>query len=120
MKIKLIITLVLTLMLSSLSFAQEEKQEKPKIETVEFRVFGICNECKERIENALDLPGVKFAEWDKESEIVTVIYKTSKIEEDDLHKALVETGHETSKMKPSTEKYQSLPACCQYHDHEKH
>jgi copper chaperone CopZ len=103
--------------------AQEAPAEQPdpaKIVTTEFKVLGNCGECKERIESALDISGIKFAEWDQETEMLTVVYKTSKITEEEIHKALVEAGHETSKMKPEEAKYKALPACCQYHDHEKH
>ena len=110
---------ILAIFIATFSFAQEETQ-LPKINTIEFKVLGICDMCKERIENALDLPGIKFAEWNKETDICTVIYKTSKITEIQIHKALAEAGHETSMLKPTREKYNALPNCCKYEEIEKH
>lgn len=86
-------------------------------QTVEtsFEVKGVCDMCKDRIEEtALRQSGVKFATWDEETQKVTIAYKANKITEDDLHAAIANSGHATSKVDKKKEAYESLPACCQY------
>ena len=55
------------------SFAQQASKKK-NTETVEFEVSGVCKMCKERIENAALIKGVKFVEWSKESQKIKVIF----------------------------------------------
>ncbi|MEM0996164.1 MAG: ATPase [Bacteroidota bacterium] len=75
---------------------------------------GVCLMCKERIENAALIKGVKFAEWDLDSGILKVVYKDWKTSESAIHEALAEQGHETEKVKCTDEQYGQLHACCRY------
>lgn len=95
-------------------------QEKKKVETVSFKVEGICMMCKERIENALSVKGVKKASWDKDSKICEVVYNTKKISEEELHKLLNEAGHDTERKTASKEQYSKIHACCRYREMESH
>ena len=81
--------------------------------TTKFKVEGQCGECKERIEKALDVPGISFAEWNKETKMLTVRYNDKKFQEDDIHKIVSELGYATSKMKANLEAQKKLSACCQ-------
>lgn len=108
----LLLSLLLTLGSSSL-FAQ---QKAPKVQTATFTVTGVCGMCKERIENAALIKGVKSAEWDKQTQILTVIYKTSATDENTIHQAVASHGHDTELVKASDEVYKKLPACCAYRD----
>ncbi len=85
-----------------------------KIDTTTFKVAGVCEMCKERIENASLINGVKFTEWNKESKFLTVIYKPEKVTVEDLHKAVAEYGHDTEKVKSEKKAYEKLPFCCEY------
>lgn len=113
---KKIQTLLIAVLLASstMVFAQGNKK------VASFRVEGVCGECKERIESALDLKGVKVARWDLESSMVEVVYNPTKIEEMDLHKALVAVGHKTDKLDVTPEVYNSLSNCCKYLENKKH
>ena len=84
--------------------------------TEEFRVEGVCKMCKVRIENAALIKGVKSAEWELESSIITVVYKESKISLDEIHQAIAKAGHRTDKLKADPEAYAKLPGCCLYDD----
>ncbi|MEL7533269.1 MAG: cation transporter [Bacteroidota bacterium] len=88
----------------------------PKIATSEFKVEGVCSMCKARIENAATIKGVKFAEWDKETGILKVIYKTKLTSEEAIQKAVAARGHDTENVKSSDETYAKLPGCCSYRD----
>ena len=104
--------IVLLLILSITNgFAQKESN---KITTAEFGVSGVCNMCKERIENAALIKGVKLVEWDKNTKILKVVYKSNKTDELAIQKAIAEHGHDTEKVKATQEAYEKLPMCCEY------
>ena len=99
-------TLTLSLLIiSMLAFA--------KTVTQKITVKGQCGECKERIEKALDIPGVSFAEWNVESKVLTIRYNNSKITEDEIHTLISELGYATDKMEANKEAESKLNKCCQ-------
>ncbi|MBN2484443.1 MAG: cation transporter [Bacteroidales bacterium] len=82
--------------------------------TTKFRVEGVCDQCKKRIENAAYLNGIKHCEWDKETEILTVVYNSDKVSLDAIHKSIAKAGHETEKEEADSVAYSKLPKCCAY------
>ncbi len=82
----------------------------------EFEVEGVCNMCKKRIENAAYISGVKMVSWDKQTHMLRVAYKSSKVSLEEIHKALSDAGHRTSEMAADNEAYSELPHCCMYDD----
>lgn len=98
----------------------EQDKKQPKIQTYEVEVEGVCNECKERIEKAALIKGVRFTEWDKESHTLKVIYRTKQVTTDEIEKAISEAGHNTENFEATDEAYESLPGCCLYKTVEKH
>ena len=104
------IIIVLVALISFNSFAQEEVK---KIE-ITFEVAGTCGMCKTRIEESLDIKGVKFAEWNKETHQCKVIFDPRKISEDEIHQAITKVGHDTDKIKATDEEYNNLHGCCHY------
>ena len=79
-----------------------------------FEVAGVCDMCKDRIENALDVKGVKLATWSIETKICNVTYNSEKITEQQIHKILASVGHDTQKYKASDDVYNNLHHCCKY------
>lgn len=106
--------LIYTLSLLALPLLTQAQDEKNKVETAEFEVKGVCGMCKERIENAALIPGVKQVTWDKESGMLTAIYKPSKVTELEIHQAIAEFGHDTSQVPADSTAYEKLPMCCAY------
>ena len=102
-------------MLNGVSEAQCQKKEK-ETRTIEFQVSGVCKMCKTRIENGALIKGVKKAEYDGEKSLLTVIYRTDKVTEDEIHQAVANIGHDTDKIKATEEAYKKLPDCCAYRD----
>lgn len=98
------------LLFTSSSFGQKT------VET-SFWVGGTCMHCKERIESALDMKGVKYASYELATHTLTVAYKSKKVTEDQIHTALHAIGHDTSKGKCSEEEYGKISNCCKYRDH---
>jgi cation transport ATPase len=112
----LIKTIYISIFLITLILPDEAYPASGDVETAEFKVEGVCGMCKDRIENGALIKGVKKAEWDKETEMLTVIYNPDKVELLDIHKAIAELGHSTEKVKAEETAYNKLPMCCQYDD----
>lgn len=89
-------------------------QSESKWHTVEFKVEGTCDMCKTRIETALDVKGVKFAEWNVDSKMVTVVFRPDKVTEAQLHQILADIGHDTDQKVATDEVYNELHGCCKY------
>ncbi|MAY82999.1 MAG: ATPase [Flavobacteriales bacterium] len=97
------------------TIAQEESNKN--IAETTFEVDGVCEMCKKRIENAvMRAPGVKLAEWNVETHMLKVVYKPSKVNEDELHAAVNAVGHDTEKQKAEDEVYEQIHKCCHYRD----
>ena len=99
----------MSILTSSALYSQNSKKK-----TVEFEVKGVCNMCKNRIENAAYIKGVKFCEWSKETEKLKVVYNPQKVDIDAIHKSIAQAGHSTNKFKANQDTYNKLPACCAY------
>ena len=112
---------IVTLFLCSLlvigfanSSAAQAKAEKGMEQTVSFKVTGICGNCKERIEStALDVKGVKKAEWDIQSDML-VLVGSSKMDKQKVADALAKAGHKSELADADPKGYAKLPGCCQY------
>jgi copper chaperone CopZ len=85
------------------------------IDTVTLQVAGVCEDCKRRIETAsYDVPGVKKATWDIESEILTAIINPKKASRQKIADAVALAGYRSELAQADPKAYQKLPACCQY------
>lgn len=102
------------------AFTETEAQDKNILET-EFKVTGNCSMCQARIHLAASIKGVKKAEWDKNSQMLKVIYRSDKVEIIDIHRSIAKAGHDTSILAAEKQAYDKLPHCCAYRDnHEVH
>lgn len=83
--------------------------------TEKFWVNGNCEMCQARIQKAaLSVKGVKFASWDIESKILTVVFNPDKCTTDDIKKAIAAVGHDNDTYKAPDEVYENLHSCCKY------
>ena len=103
--------LILIAFISSYSFAQTQELKKKEIT---FKVAGNCEMCKSRIEESLDVKGVKFAEWNQKTQMCNVIYDPRKISEEAIHQTIAKIGHDTEKEKAKDDTYDNLHGCCHY------
>ena len=103
---------IIALLISSftISLAQENKD----IATEKVHVSGNCGDCKKRIEKAAYIPGVKRAEWDVDSKILTVIYRPSKTSLNQIETSIAKVGYDAGDIKASDDSYKKLPKCCAY------
>ncbi len=104
-----LLALAILLITSSSVYAQ-----KGNIITDKIKVEGNCSMCKERIEEAAYLPGVKRADWDKDSKTLTITYKSSKVSKQKIEEHIAHAGHDTEDVKADATAYKSLPSCCAY------
>lgn len=108
MKTIKIIATILFALVSQLSFSQNST------DTLRFKVKGNCDMCKETIEDAVDVKGVKSADWNLDTKVITVVYEPARISEDKIHQLIAAAGYETDKKPAVQEAYDDLPGCCQY------
>jgi len=88
-----------------------------KIETIKIKTSSQCDMCKERIEEALAFEkGVKTAELDVETKIVTVTYKKGKTSPEKIRKAISKVGYDADDVAADTKAYAKLDACCKKPD----
>jgi periplasmic mercuric ion binding protein len=80
----------------------------------EFMVYGNCEMCESRIEKAAKVEGVKSADWDQSTKMLTVEYDTEIVELKTIHESIAAAGHDTELAKASDSDYAKLPKCCKY------
>ena len=95
-----------------------------KIDSVKIQTSAQCGMCKDRIEETLAFEkGVKKSELDLETKIVTVYYKSSKTNTDNIRIALTKVGYDADDFMADQKAYVKLPGCCKKPDdpnHESH
>ena len=89
-------------------------QAQSTVTTSTISVKGNCEQCKERIENAADIKGVKNSNWNEKSKIITLTYDTKKVSLEQIEKAIAKAGYETANEKADSNAYKNLPSCCKY------
>jgi periplasmic mercuric ion binding protein len=98
-------------LMSNLSFGQ--KSIESQIQT-----NAQCGDCKERIEGKLNYTkGIKFAELDDQSKIVTVKFDPKKIDLITIKKTIAKIGYNADEEKAAKEDVEKLPKCCQPNGH---
>jgi len=82
--------------------------------TIIFKVNGACEMCKERIEKTLKIRGVRSADWNVDSKMLTLVYSPTIVSLQKVHKIIAEVGHDTELEKAKNAVYNELPECCHY------
>ncbi|MES2133510.1 MAG: heavy-metal-associated domain-containing protein [Bacteroidota bacterium] len=100
------------------TFFSFKVQAQTTVVTSTLSVKGNCDECKERIENAADIKGVKNSVWDETKQAISITYDTKKVSLDQIEKAIAKSGHETTHEKADIKAYNGLPSCCKYQHEE--
>lgn len=91
-------------------------QDNPVME-YSFRVEGACGMCQDRIEEvALKQKGVKSAEWNLASKILTVNLDESKTSISQVRLAIANAGHDNGDFIAPADVYNNLHGCCQYRE----
>ena len=104
---------IFAILLVSITFSGIAQTSK-KYTEINFRVEGNCGMCEKRIENALDIKGVKLADWNVKTKNCRVVFKNTVITEEEIHKIIAKEGHTTEMVKATKEDYDNLHGCCKY------
>jgi len=110
------IILVLSIIFISVSLSAQDK----KVTEAEFKVSGICEMCKSRIEKSVKIKEVKFAKWKKNSKMLKLAYFSNSISSDSLLKRVAAAGHDNEKYKAPDSAYDKLHSCCLYREQSSH
>lgn len=86
--------------------------------TDHFKVFGACEMCKVRIEDAVKLKGVKSADWNVDSKQLTITYNASQVTLEKIQNRILAAGHDLADRKAKEIIYKQLPECCHYREME--
>ena len=97
-------------------FTVNAQQKQNKITEIKFTVRGNCESCKKRIENAADIKGVKFAQWDAKTQKIVVTFRHDKTNEKTIKEAILSSGHDVESDKAPDASYSKLPACCKFRE----
>ena len=81
-----------------------------------FKVFGACEQCKNRIENALKTKGIKKAIWDIDAQLLNLVYDSTEITLNKIENKILAIGHDLENKKAKDIIYKELPACCHYRE----
>ena len=93
--------------------------QSDKIKKIKFQVNGVCEMCKNRIETALDIKGIRLADWNIKTKFCRVKFNSEVISENKIHQLIAKLGHDTSKCKATDEDYNNLYYCCHYNREKK-
>lgn len=106
------VVLLMAILLAAGIFAMDGK-----FDTIKIKTSSQCDMCKERIEEALAFEkGVKTAELDVETKIVTVTYKKNKTTPEKIRKAISKVGYDADDVAADPKAYAKLDACCKKPD----
>jgi copper chaperone CopZ len=111
---KIFILAVLGILFGSCAIFQKAEKK-----TVQISTNAECGMCKERIEGELNyVKGIVFAELDVSSKILTVKYKSNKIQLEDIRKKVTQMGYDADAQNADAKAQSNLPDCCKPGGHE--
>lgn len=96
-----------------LSFTACEAQIK-NAKTENVKIFGNCGMCETTIEKAGNLKKVANVDWNKDNQMATITYDTTKTNQDEILKRIALSGYDSEKFLAPNDVYANLPGCCQY------
>lgn len=97
--------------------AQSDKLERTiGIKTQTIKVYGECDMCKKKIENAaIRVDGIKSAIWDEDTKKLIIKYSVFKKDApENVQRAIASVGYDTEKITATNNSYNALPDCCRY------
>jgi len=98
---------LLSCAIATISFAQKTKTET-------FQVSGNCGMCETKIEKAAKAAGASYAEWNKDTKVITVKYNSSSSNLAKIQQSIADVGYDNAGAKAKDESYDKLHSCCKY------
>ena len=105
--IKVFSILLLCCAIATTSFSQKTKTET-------FQVSGNCGMCEAKIEKAAKAAGATYADWNKDTKVITVKYSSTSSNLAKIQKSIADAGYDNVGVKTTTEAYDKLHDCCKY------
>ena len=105
--LKIFSTVLLCCAIAATSFSQKTKTET-------FQVSGNCGMCEAKIEKAAKAAGATYADWNKDTKIITVKYSSTSSNLAKIQKSIADAGYDNVGVKSTTEAYDNHHACCKY------
>lgn len=102
------LTLVATLIFTGC----DAQIKNAKTETV--TVYGNCGMCKKTIEKAANEKGIVKADWNIDTDQLTVTFDQTKTNTEAILKKVAYAGYDSDSFRAPDETYKKLPECCQY------
>ena len=92
-----------------------EEHQKVELKKEVFTVYGNCGMCERTIEGSLkNVEGVTLADWDKETDQMTVSFNPELISLETIKQKIANVGYDSDTHRTKENVYNSLPGCCQY------
>ena len=89
-------------------------------ETAKFTVYGNCEMCEKTIEGSLEgVEGVASADWNVETDEMTVDFDPEVITLDKIKQKIADVGYDSDSHRAKDNVYDNLHGCCQYERPEK-
>ena len=104
---KIFSTVLLCCAIATTSFSQKTKTET-------FQVSGNCGMCETKIEKAAKAAGATYADWNKDTKVITVKYSSTSSNLAKIQKSIADAGYDNVGVKTTTGAYDKLHACCKY------
>jgi outer membrane receptor for ferrienterochelin and colicins len=90
------------------------QDKSSSVYTTSFKVFGACEQCKTRIENAAQITGVYKANWNIDTKQLAISYDSGKVTLSKIEARIIKAGHDLVNKKAKDKVYDKLPECCHY------
>ncbi len=101
--------ILLAVLFSGFTSTAQIKKAVSADTAIQFKVFGVCVMCKDRIEGILKVKGVKTASWDIDTKQLSLVYNPSIITLDKIENRIVAIGHDLEIKKAKNIIYSQLP-----------
>ena len=106
-----IITLVLALIISSVSFAKDIKE-------IKIKTSAQCGMCKTTIEKAVNkLEGIEKVNLNVDTKNAEISYDADKMNPEKIKKAINLAGYDADETKADPKAYRKLSKCCKIDGH---
>ncbi len=106
--------LLLVFLLISGTMKAQTPADAEKKATIKIKTSAECDMCKKRIEKEMAfIKGVKKADLDLATRVLTVTYQTKKTSPEAIKAAISKIGYDADDVKADNKAYKKLPECCQ-------
>ncbi|TND09721.1 MAG: Heavy metal transport/detoxification protein [Bacteroidetes bacterium] len=110
---KSIAAIAVLLFSASISLQAQGDTKTARKETIQIKTSAECDFCKKAIEKEMAfVSGVKKANLDVATRILTVTYVSKKTSADEIRKAIAKIGYDADDVKANRKSFDKLPECC--------